>query len=291
MSPVNPRRTARRGAKVAAVVAVTGAFVASIASAATAAPDLRTIAETTISTITGESGSPIETTIITSTTETSTTSETSTSTETSTTSETSAPAPSGDEVYADLYVELDAPTADKGTGPHAGPMVFSATNRLVGDGPELTGADLTSNPSDYCGDISVDVSLDPATVTITGGTEYCDFGSAYLRIMLHGATFGAVTLTGDDLFGDVFYEEEPPGDGPVDQASGVSGSGAFGASLPIMTAIVDRPTLQSYGAAGPLFTASWEGLMWANMDGTATFNWVVGAAAPTVSDANPVFTG
>lgn len=274
MSPVNTRRNARRGAKVAAVVAVTGAFVASIASAAAAAPDLRALVESTTF-----SGTETTTTLI-------TTTESSTTSETSSTSETSAPAPSGDEVYADLYVELDGPADDL----YDGPMVFSATNRLVGDGPELTGADLTANPSEYCGDISVDVSMDPATIVVTGGTGHCWFGSAYLRIVLHGATFGSVTLVGDSLF-DEPYSEQEPGDLPADRAAGFTGTGSFGASLPIMTAIVDRPTLQSYGASGELFTARWEGLTWTDMGGTASFTFVRGATGPVFAAADPVFTG
>lgn len=261
MSPMSTPRSTKTGLKVAAVTAVAGAFVAVIASAANAIESEPPALTSTGTTSSSESGS----------------------TESGSTGSTSTSEGGDDAVYADIYVALDGPEGDR----DAGPMVFSATNRLVGDGPELTGADLTSNPSEYYGDIVVDISLDPSTVTVTGGDEWDYFGDAYLSITLHGATFGSVTLVSDDLFqaeGDL-----PEGTGPA--ALGFAGPSGHGAAAPIMTALTPLPTLQSYGASGTVFTAHWAGTSWYGMSGGTQFSFVLGAAAPTASAGNPVFAG
>lgn len=114
------------------------------------------------------------------------------------TSATAATAAGDDEaVYADIYVSLDLP------GLGDGPMEFEANGVLVGDGPELTADDLISNPSDWCGDIMVDVDLEAATLDVTGGEEPCNFTEAYLALSLSGA----VELEDAELEFDELFEE------------------------------------------------------------------------------------
>lgn len=198
-------------------------------------------------------------------------------------------APGPDAVYADIRVELSGPSSYTGD-----PFTFEATNRLVGPGAELTHADLTYSPFERWADVNVDITLDPLTVYIDGG-EYVSYGSAYVEITLHGKSLGAVTVTHDDLFSPEFSPNEGDLIDSIDVAlggiSGFGGSGGYGMAAPLMTALLDYPTLQSYGVSGSVFAATWRGTYESSMSGSATFSLTPAADAPTVSDANPVFTG
>ncbi len=200
------------------------------------------------------------------------------------------PAAGTDAVYADIRVELSGPAGYAGD-----PFTFVATNRLVGPGPELTHADLSYSPFERWSDVNVDITLDPLTVYIDGG-EYVSYGSAYLEVTLHGKDFGAVTVTHDDLFspeveGLDSEQVDSADSAPSDGVSGFTGSGGRGMAAPLMTAVLDYPTLQSYGVAGSTFAASWLGTYQTSMSGSATFSLTPTAPAPVVPAASPVFTG
>lgn len=105
-----------------------------------------------------------------------------------------------EDTYANIYAAIDLPTFG------SGPMEFEATDVLVGPGPELTGDDLIANPSDWCGDIEVDIDLDAMTITVTGGDSYCDFQEAYVAVELYGGVvLDTAELTEDTLFGGESY--------------------------------------------------------------------------------------
>ncbi len=61
-----------------------------------------------------------------------------------------------------------------------GPAVFQVTDVPVGAGPELSGADLVSNPSDWGGSLFVD--LDNATHVITQPTTTTTQAAAPQRV-------------------------------------------------------------------------------------------------------------
>lgn len=100
--------------------------------------------------------------------------------------------------YANLYASIDLPDFS------SGPMEFEALDVLVGDGPELTGDDLIANPSEWCGDIEVDIDLEAMTITVTGGEDHCYFQEAYVAVELYGGTVldnVEVEAVEDTLFG------------------------------------------------------------------------------------------
>ena len=92
----------------------------------------------------------------------------------------------------DIRAELDLPNADFTEGPR----VFEVTGVTAGAGPELTGANQIANPSEWCGDIVVDV--DPVAETITvDSDEVCDFELATVRIT--GPGLGGLELVANDF--------------------------------------------------------------------------------------------
>lgn len=159
-------------------------------------------------------------------------------------------------------------------------MVFEVTGVAVGDGPELTGADLTGNPNDYCGDAQVDISLNPTTITVTGGPNYCNFAAAYVRVTLHGIEFSSTTLLSDNLFEP---SSEPMG-------LGISGGGYKSRGIRL-GATDTNPVLDSFGVSGNTFSAYWSGQDWNNMSGAAVFRWVPVARAADGAAAAASFTG
>ena len=187
------------------------------------------------------------------------------------------PSPSSDPntITADIYVALGFPDDD-------GPMAFQVSGVVVGDGVELTGADQTTNPEDYCGDATVDVSLNPTTITVTGGEEYCDFQEAYVEVTLHGVEFGSVTLNSDNLF-------EPFGD--RSPALGLSGGSYKARGVHAVIQEGSAPTLQSYGVSGSTFSAYWYGENSGDMSGASVFTWVPLARAGSGVAAAASFAG
>jgi len=161
-------------------------------------------------------------------------------------------------------------------------MAFQVSGVVVGDGVELTGADQTTNPEDYCGDATVDVSLNPTTITVTGGEDYCNFQEAYVEVTLHGVEFGSVTLNSDNLF-ESFGDRSP--------ALGLSGGSYKARGVHAVIQEGSAPTLQSYGVSGSTFSAYWSGENSSDMSGASVFSWVPVALAAPAAAAAASFTG
>ncbi|NTV38531.1 MAG: hypothetical protein HGA51_01030 [Demequinaceae bacterium] len=181
--------------------------------------------------------------------------------------------PSSSEITADIYVAL-------GGVDDTQPMEFQVTGVVVGDGPELTGADLIANPSEYCGDAEVDISLNPTTITVTGGPDYCNFQAAYVEVTLHGIEFSSTTLLSDNLF-------EPSLD---KEGLGLAG-GSYRSRGLRLGATDSNPVLDSYGVTASTFSAYWSGQDWNDMSGAAVFSWVPVALAAPGAAAVASFTG
>ena len=186
------------------------------------------------------------------------------------------PSPSSDPnaITADIYVKLGSSDTD-------GPVEFQVTGVIVGDGPELTGADLFSNEAEYCGDVTVDVSLNPTTITVTGGESYCPFKKAYVEVTLNGVNFSSVTNNFDHLF--IPYSEQ-------NAASGLSG-GSYMARGVHMGPSDPTPVLDSYGVSGSTFSAYWSGGSRGLLTGSAVFTWVPVALAAPAAAAAASFAG
>lgn len=91
----------------------------------------------------------------------------------------------------DIYAALDLPSISDG------PRTFEVTGVVVGDGPELTGEDETGNPSDWCGDILVDIDPDAHTITVSADQEVCDFHTVVVEITT--AEIASIAVVSDGL--------------------------------------------------------------------------------------------
>ena len=91
-----------------------------------------------------------------------------------------------------ITVELDLPE-----GGSDGPVVYQVTDVPVGDGPELTGADLIANPSGWCGSLAVDVDNVARTITMTPD-EVCNFETATVEVV--GEGIDTLTTISDELW-------------------------------------------------------------------------------------------
>lgn len=97
-----------------------------------------------------------------------------------------------------IRAELDLP--DIGTGP----LVYEVNDVVVGDGPELVGvsdgdaANSVSNPSSWCGDLTVDIDPVAQTITVMAGADPCDFQT--LVVTVTSDEFTEVSLVSDALF-------------------------------------------------------------------------------------------
>ena len=76
-------------------------------------------------------------------------------------------------------------------------MVYQVTDVPVGDGPELTGADLIANPSGWCGSLAVDVDNVARTITMTPD-EVCNFETATVEVV--GEGIDTLTTISDELW-------------------------------------------------------------------------------------------
>jgi len=185
-----------------------------------------------------------------------------------------------DAITADIRVELGFPG-------DAGPMVFEVNGVVVDEGIELIGTDATSNPEGYCGDATVDISLNPTTITVTGGEDYCNFEQAYVVITMHGLEFASATVLSDNLF-EPWDDQFSPGD---DLALSLSGGSYKARGVHFAIDEGGVPTLQSYGVSGSTFTAFWSGDWDGNMSGASVFSFVPLALAADGAAADPTFTG
>lgn len=103
-------------------------------------------------------------------------------------------AATGDLATVSITVSMDLPNPP---GNSKGPIVFQVTDVPVTSGPELTGANLVSNPSKWRGSVTVDV--DNTTHHITVATEHVNsFQTATVTVTSPG--LGAITLVSDNLW-------------------------------------------------------------------------------------------
>ena len=142
----------------------------------------------------------------------------------------------------DIRVEHDLD--DDGSGPR----VLEVTGVTPGAGPEITVADETSNPSDWSGNVLVDIDPDADTITVEVEDPDC-YDSVIVQITTDEV--GSVSVLSDDLFDP---EDES---GPVTLTTAVD---AGGVTLAWNSDEDDCPGLSeagsqavfSYGPAGPV---------------------------------------
>jgi hypothetical protein len=96
----------------------------------------------------------------------------------------------------------------------AGPRVLEVTGVTAGAGPEITIADEIANPSDWGGNVLVDIDPDAETITVEVEEDNC-YDSVIVTITTD--EIGSVTTLSDDLF-EVSEEE-----GPVTLTTSVAG--------------------------------------------------------------------
>ncbi len=87
-----------------------------------------------------------------------------------------------------------------------GPAVFQVTDVPVGAGPELSSADLVSNPSLWNGSLFVDLDNATHTITISPDEKGWDFATAKITITSPG--LGVITLVSDDLWLDETFVDD-----------------------------------------------------------------------------------
>jgi hypothetical protein len=160
-----------------------------------------------------------------------------------------------------ITVSMDLPSSSR---PSEGPIVYQVTDVPVADGPELTGADLVSNPSGWGGSVTVDVDADAGTVTVA--TEDSNsFETA--DVTISGPGLGPLTLVSDDLW----VPEDVKG-ASVNGASAIQGQ----AGMPLVIGV---------GSDG-VSTLSWSstvaGVYWElDPGGAAVFS--IGQVAPSTT--------
>ncbi|MDH6181342.1 hypothetical protein M2152_001524 [Microbacteriaceae bacterium SG_E_30_P1] len=111
-------------------------------------------------------------------------------------------------MVVDITVKMDLPH----NASSSGPIVYAVTGVTVGDGPELTAADLVENPSGWCGTLDVDIDNTTKAIYIYTDTEtgeVCDFQT--VSVTITSDQIGSVTLVEDTLFDE---EEEVDGEEP-----------------------------------------------------------------------------
>ena len=202
-------------------------------------------------------------------------------------------AASGDLSTVSITVSMDLPSSEFSKGP----AVWQVQNVKVADGPELTGADLVSNPSDWGGSVTVDV--DNASHHITVATEKAnDFETATVTVT--GAGLGTVSLVSDDLW----IPEQLTG---AKQAAIVDDTTTTLADT--TTTVSDATMPLVLGVAPDTAIMHWSssvaGVFWElNKGGAAVFSFALAAPTTTVAptttappaaaaavQATPAFTG
>lgn len=101
-------------------------------------------------------------------------------------------------------VALDQPVTvrvEMGISGDDGPLVYQATDVTVGAGPELVGrTDLpafVSNPSNYCGDLTVDIDPTAKTITVMDGDNKCGFTNVFVTVA--SSEIASIALVCDEL--------------------------------------------------------------------------------------------
>ncbi|WP_062466074.1 hypothetical protein [Demequina maris] len=109
------------------------------------------------------------------------------------------------EIHASLLAMLASTGADMAV------KMFSVDDVVVGDGPELTAADLDPDftEGDMCGDLEIDIDLTTSTVAVTGTGDACEVSLAGVYVFFYnGPVVEDVTLVSDGLFGGVDFFQE-----------------------------------------------------------------------------------
>jgi hypothetical protein len=101
----------------------------------------------------------------------------------------------------DIYAALDLPSSS------LGPRTFEVTKAMADDGPELTVENETSNPSDWCGDVKVDIDPGARTITVTRDQESCSYETAVVRIATN--EIASVDVVSDELASRRVSEGKP----------------------------------------------------------------------------------
>jgi hypothetical protein len=161
-----------------------------------------------------------------------------------------------------ITVSMDLPSS---TRPSDGPIVFEVTDVPVGDGPELTGANLVSNPSDWGGSVTVDIDADAGTVTVA--TEDSNtFETA--DVTISGPGIGELTLISDDL-----WAPEAVDGVPANAPSAIQGQ----AGMPLVIGV------DSSGVNSLSWTSTVPGVFWELApEGAAVFS-IAQAAPPSTT--------
>jgi hypothetical protein len=85
-----------------------------------------------------------------------------------------------------IKAEIDVPSIKFDPGVPSGARTFEVTNVTAGDQVELTGANETGNPAEWCGTISVDVSPGSKNITVgpdVADPEVCDFETVKVTVL------------------------------------------------------------------------------------------------------------
>ena len=111
-------------------------------------------------------------------------------------------------IVVSITASLDLPVNTSSQGP----IVYEVKDVVAGEGPELTEADLVSNPSEWCG--SLDVDVDPISKSIfvytNPDSELCDFQT--VSVTVTSAQFATITLVGDTLLDESLCPDDDEGE-------------------------------------------------------------------------------
>ena len=157
-----------------------------------------------------------------------------------------------------------------------GPIVFQVTDVPVTSGPELTGANLVTNPSDWGGSVTVDV--DNTTHQITVATQDSNtFGTATVTVTSPG--LGAITLVSDNLW-------EPEAGARVQGGIAPTSSTTTTTTAPALMPL-------TFGTTGDTATIGWTSSVGGvffrlRPSGAAVFSFT--APAPTTTTTAPATT-
>ena len=161
-------------------------------------------------------------------------------------------------------------------------MQYVATGVPVTDEIELDNPIPTDNPSSWGGTVTVDIAADLSSVIITGGESPNWFEEVYVKITVHEAIWGQVTVIEDTLFAD---DQQ----GAIAEGAIAGGAGANSLSSALRFDVIPLPTLQYAEVDNQVFEAYWLGLDSYRMDGVAVFGFTAPGAIPV--EAEPTFTG
>lgn len=204
-----------------------------------------------------------------------------------------APASAATAGHVDIRVELDVVDAG-GNSVRSGPAVFEVTDAAIGAGPELTGADLIDNPSEWCGNLTVDVDPDARTITVAAEDD-CSFTD--VRVWVSSPEFTSVTLVSDDL---LWPSNQPTGAPTVGLGTGGVGPGGVAAmAVPVPRAAPGSLATLTQSFTAPQLTAAWHvdqsglegGVRTETLAGSAVWTYTTGLPTTGAADPAPLLLG